>query len=436
MDSVATPAPEGQPPHWNLFTRIAFRFFGVYLLVYNYLESYTNPFDTWLAALYNFLRSLTVPYYDWFAVQFLGLQSPIEHPPPNGSGDTALAYMNVFGLLALAAAITVVWSLVDRKRAQYVMLHRWTRLLLRYSLATTLLMYGFAKVLPTQFPAPTLARLTETFGDFSPMGVLWSFMGASQPYTIFSGLMEVIPALLLIYRPTAVLGALSAAAVMLNVFVLNMSYDVPVKLFSFHLLVTALFLAAPELNKLVNLFVLRRPAEPFSPAGPIFTGRGWKIAAVACQLLFVLYAGSLGYRYYRNYETQVLAERSPLYGIWDVQTFEKDGKAVPAENPGRWRQVMFDNHGYMSFVGSSGLRGNLRVNYDPSASKISVIRPNGGEPDVLRYRLEEEGSETNLILEGSLVGTEYSIRTGPRNATSFRLKTRGFHWISDAPFNR
>ncbi len=237
MDSVDTVAPTLESsPQWNLATRIAFRFFGVYLLLYNYTQSYTTPFDNWLATLYDFARTIATPYYDWFAVQFLGFQSPVEHPPPNGSGDTVLAYLNVFGLLTLTAAIAVVWSLVDRKRTHYVTLHRWTRLLLRYSLATTLLMYGFSKVFPTQFQAPSLARLTETFGDFSPMGVLWSFMGASQPYTIFSGLMEVIPALLLIYRPTAVLGALSAAAVMLNVFVLNMSYDVPVKLFSFHLL--------------------------------------------------------------------------------------------------------------------------------------------------------------------------------------------------------
>ncbi len=186
----------------------------------------------------------------------------------------------------------------------------------------------------------------------------------------------------------------------------------------------------------MNLFVLRRPAERFSPAGPIFSNQRWKVAAVVCQLLFAAYAGTLAHRYYQTYETLVLAQRSPLYGIWDVETFERDGQAIPDGNPGRWKQVMFDSRGTMSFVGSTGARGTLRVTYDPSASTISVMARNGGDPDMLRYRLEEEGSETNLVLEGSLAGMKYLVRTGPQKPTSFLLQTRGFHWVSDIPFNR
>ena len=43
---------------------------------------------------------------------------------------------------------------------------------------------------------------------------------------------------------------------MSNVFMLNMSYDVPVKLFSFHLLVAAIILAGPDLANLANFFIL------------------------------------------------------------------------------------------------------------------------------------------------------------------------------------
>jgi hypothetical protein len=44
---------------------------------------------------------------------------------------------------------------------------------------------------------------------------------------------------------TLLLGALLVAATTTNVLLLNLSYDVPVKLYSVHLLVMALFLAAP-----------------------------------------------------------------------------------------------------------------------------------------------------------------------------------------------
>jgi hypothetical protein len=64
------------------------------------------------------------------------------------------------------------------------------------------------------------------------MGLLWTFMGASAAYTIFTGLGELVGGLLLTTRRTALAGALVSAAVMTHVAVLNFCYDVPVKLFS------------------------------------------------------------------------------------------------------------------------------------------------------------------------------------------------------------
>ncbi|MGA3043966.1 MAG: hypothetical protein ABSF54_24595 [Bryobacteraceae bacterium] len=60
---------------------------------------------------------------------------------------------------------------------------------------------------------------------------------------------------------------------LVNVFALNMSYDVPVKLFSFHLFLMAVFLAAPDLPRLANVLVFNR-AAPAAPATPL-SQRSW-----------------------------------------------------------------------------------------------------------------------------------------------------------------
>ena len=95
--------------------------------------------------------------------------------------------------------------------------------------------YGFVKIVPLQFQRTLLFKMMEPYGDFSPMGVLWSFMGASLPYVIYSGCAEVLGGILLLFRRTTTLGALVSFAVMLNVAVLNYCYDVPVKLYSTNL---------------------------------------------------------------------------------------------------------------------------------------------------------------------------------------------------------
>ena len=67
-------------------------------------------------------------------------------------------------------------------------------------------------------------------------------MGASKTYTIFSGFAEVIGGFLLFGRRTRTFGEpWLVFAVMMNVFMMNMSYDIPVKIYSFHLMLMAFF---------------------------------------------------------------------------------------------------------------------------------------------------------------------------------------------------
>ena len=84
---------------------------------------------------------------------------------------------------------------------------------------------------------------------------------------MFTGAVEVLAGLLLTTRRTTLLGALIGLAAMTHVFVLNMCFDVPVKLYSFNYLVMAIFLLAPDLPRLIRVLVLGQAVEarPFTP---------------------------------------------------------------------------------------------------------------------------------------------------------------------------
>jgi hypothetical protein len=62
-------------------------------------------------------------------------------------------------------------------------------------------------------------------------------IGYSKPFEIFTGVCECLAGLLLIFRATSTLGAFVATTVFLNVMVMNLAYNIPVKLFSTHLFV-------------------------------------------------------------------------------------------------------------------------------------------------------------------------------------------------------
>ncbi len=146
-------------------------------------------------------------------------------------------------------AVAAVWSSVSR-RPEHERLYDWLRVYVRFFLAWVMLGYAFQKLFKLQFYDLGLWRLTSTFGEASPMGLLWAFMGASTLYTVFSGGLEAIGACLLFFRRTTALGALILVAVLGNVVMMNFSYDVPVKLFSSHLWLAAVFLLLPDIPRL------------------------------------------------------------------------------------------------------------------------------------------------------------------------------------------
>jgi hypothetical protein len=67
------------------------------------------------------------------------------------SGETLFHWVQIFWILAFAIVGTVVWSALDRRRENYVTLHKWFYLFLRLSLAASMFEYGMTKVIPTQF---------------------------------------------------------------------------------------------------------------------------------------------------------------------------------------------------------------------------------------------------------------------------------------------
>ena len=78
----------------------------------------------------------------------------------------------------------------------------------------------------------------------------------------FAGCAELLGGFLLMFPRTVTLGALICLADLTQIFMLNMTYDVPVKLFSFHLILISLLILAPDVKRLANFFFLNRPAEP------------------------------------------------------------------------------------------------------------------------------------------------------------------------------
>lgn len=430
LDPVAAESVEKDvKPRWSLAKRFLFRFAFAYLVLYNL--PFPLEYVPYVAQAYVSFWDFVVPAV---ADQAFGADA---NTGPNGSGDTTYNYVQVFCFLVLALAATLIWSFLDRRRAEYARLDEWLRVYVRFALAAVMISYGAIKVIKGQFPDPSLDRLLQPYGQSSPMGLLWTFMGASAPYTIFSGFAELIPGLLLTVRRTALLGALLSSAVMTNVVLLNFCYDVPVKLFSSHLLLMGIFLVLPHARRLTNLFVFNRGAEPAIDR-PLFRRKGLNQGALALRTVLVL--AYTGFALYTSVQQNKLygssAPKPPLYGIWNVEELTIDGVVRPplVTDESRWRRIVFTYPGQLSIMDMSDARTRYALELDEKKGQM-VLRKRD-DPTWSTTLLYRKTAPDALAVHGTVDGQKVQARLQRTDASDFLLVNRGFHWINEFPFNR
>ena len=105
----------------------------------------------------------------------------------NGSGDTTYDYVLSFVMLVLAVVGGAIWSLLDRNKLSYVKLYYWLSVAVRFYVGLMLINYGLVKVIKLQFSYPSFHKLLQDYGDSSPMGLAWTFLGFSKGYNLFIG---------------------------------------------------------------------------------------------------------------------------------------------------------------------------------------------------------------------------------------------------------
>lgn len=355
----------------------------------------------------------------------------------SGSGDKIYDWVQVACILSLATVATAAWSVIGRGQSPSLRLVKWFRLVVRFAVSATMISYGMVKAIPLQMPAPQLTRLLEPFGNFSPMGVLWYSVGASPPYESFAGSAELLAGVLLFLPHTATLGALVCLADAIQIFTLNMTYDVPVKLLSFHLILFSLFLLAPEVPRLLNVLLLNRPAAP-SPQPPLLRSRRHNRIATLCQAVFGAYL--VGVNLYSAiqgwYSHGGGAPKSPLYGIWNVTAMSIDGqlRSPLIGDYDRWRRVVFQTPTTMSFQRMDDTLVPYTTAIDLNARSLSLTKASDKSWKAL-WTFARSATE-QLSLDGDMDGHHIHMQLQLFDHRKFLLLSRGFHWTQDYPFNR
>ncbi|MGW4634621.1 DoxX family protein [Nocardia sp. NPDC004415] len=419
---------------------VAFRFAVVYFGLYCLLTTYI-PFAL-LGIAGRWIREYpgpwNIPFTDpltgWVGRAFFGVDATLR--TDSGAGDQTAVWVLVLCLLLVATVGTAVWTAVDA-RTSAPRLSAWFALFLRLCLGGQMIGFGFAKLIPTQMPAPSLAQLLQPYGELSPASVLWLQVGGSPAYQMTLGAVEVVAGLLLFVSRTAVLGAALALASTAQILLLNLTFDIPEKLLSAHLLVMSLILLAPYLRQLTDLFLRQRACGPLHAPALFADARRNRRAAWLVAALGLWVALGSGYDRWVVWQEQYSAAspRSELYGIWEVRAFVLDGAAVAplTTDETRWQRLVFDRPGTATYQRMNGELITVRSGFLPDGhlelSAEAAPRP------FATLTTDRPGAD-QLSLRGTLHDRPVEITLARIDPDSFTLRSRGFHWIQDYPYFR
>jgi hypothetical protein len=205
-----------------------------------------------------------------------------------------------------------------------------------------------------------------------------------------------------------------------------MTYDVPVKILSFHLLLISVILVAPHLRRLTDVLVCQRQVDPVAPA-ELFTSRRRNRIAVAVQLALGLWvaAGCVAINVAGWYEYGEGRAKPELYGIWSVTEFTVDGDSRPplTTDEMRWQRVVFD---YPDLLTYQHMDGEL----------VDVPATHTGDTltmETATFTVERQAPD-RLRLDGRLDGRPVTITMQRQSLDDFTLRSRGFHWVQEVPY--
>lgn len=416
----------------NQLCRTSINFLKLFISFYIFIYCFPFP-ASYIPYGYEFfskyVEALKAKFTLFFGREILGFID-LKYIAMNGSGDTTVDYIALISYATLGFLVALILYFFVRKHDHINRLYNWMIIYARYFVGLTLISYGVVKFLQGQFPSMSLIALESTYGESSPMGLAWRFFGYSDLYKGFMGVSEILAGFLLLFRRTAILGALVSIAVCTNIFIVNLAFDVPVKLFSGHLLFFSILILLPSLKALFGFFILHQQVR-IKPTLYFFNTKWKKGAYIAAKIILVgLIPLSLAVGHVRSQSFRTFLNE--WEGVYEVISFEIENKPDLSESA-HWDKIFIQGKTIMT-LNKAKTKNYYTIEHIWNEGEINFIESQEQE-DPHRFILTEL-EDGNYKIHGEISTNKYQITAKRKLKKDYLLMNRGFHWVNELPFNR
>ena len=326
-------------------------FFWRFALVYFFLYITTLTVDYFI--LEPWFDFVSVPFR-WLAEQSGFLFGVNLMGADHFYSDSLLVYVHSFNVVVITFIASALWTFFSKQNFADTKFYPLLFTVLRYFLALNLFIYGFSKIYKWQFMLPEPNILYTRVGDMHRDILYWTSMGSSRSYSIFMGIIEVVPGILLLFRRTTLIAAFVSLLVLANVVAVNFGFDITVKLHSMTLLLMSLVLLIPARKRIAALLTGKAAEDWEYPAFTISQNRKWISPAIKIATITLLLAESQ-YPYFTtgNFNDDV-STKPPMWGAYEITdrswfSRDRDGGIYIEDDQNIIERFFINKRGYIIF---------------------------------------------------------------------------------------
>ncbi|MES2139515.1 MAG: hypothetical protein V4511_07385 [Bacteroidota bacterium] len=346
--------------------------------------------------------------------------------------DSTGLYIHVFIVFIISVLISGIWSIIDKRRNNHDKLKYWFKVLISYYLSMQLFEYGFNKLFKYQFYLPEPNTLFTPIGGLSPDILYWSTMGASYSYTVFMGLLEIIPAILLLFKRTRLLAAIIAMGIMINVTMINFGFDISVKIYSCFLLFLSIVIVSPDLKKIFAFFILNKPVITNQWEPTINSKKRILFYSIFKSLIIgLILVDTLSIYFVTNNFNDDKAQRPFLHGAYGVEIFVKNNDTLAPLQTDKYRlkRIFIHREGYLITQSMNDEMQDYKLRYEIISNKL-ILESYDSSEIILDYTYNKKDS--TLFLSGRVYNDSIKIYSKQIDLDRLPIFQQNFHWTIDS----
>ncbi len=411
---------------WHSFQKPLFRVIAAFVLLF--VCSFSFP-HAYIPDIGSYTHVFFERMVQWVGKNILHIKKPYTIELVS---DSTGMYIHVMILFIVAIVAATLWGVSDKKASSnYQANYYWFVAFIRYYVAMQLLVYGWNKIFKWQFYLPEPNTLFTTLGNTPKDLLYWSTMGMSRSYSVFTGLLEVLAAMFLFFRRTQLLGAFIAAGVMVNVLMINLSFDISVKLYSSFLLFLCLLILFPDAKRIAVFFFSARPIGPHqSTVQYLLFKKRWLYRTVKTIVIaFLLFDSLAVYLSSKNFNDDK-AVRPYLHGAYSVEAFVVGGDTLLplTTDTYRWRRMFIHRQGYLITQLMNDEMKDYELEIDSLHHEFVMRDPEDSSLHVLHYI---NTADSVLELRGRFLDDSLSIYLKKIDLQKLPLLQNEFQWTID-----